>query len=180
MTIVRRQEQRRIPLWLVPLGALLCVGCGGVAWQLGIVSDVWTSSQGPETERAAAKAVAASSAKAVGAAADRSSLTDAIKQRCQGTLGTWCTDFWTQAEVPAVTAPRGNHTCSMDCNKASREISPEPVAIRSPCHAADATLELSLRLPRCPDPSCRSARAAPSPAAAPAQPGGEASTACNP
>ncbi|KAI3425325.1 hypothetical protein D9Q98_009089 [Chlorella vulgaris] len=117
MTIVRRQEQRRIPLWLVPLGALLCVGCGGVAWQLGIASDVWTSSQGPETESAAAKAVAASLAKAVGAAADRSSLTDAIKQRCQGTLGTWCTDFWTQAEVPAVTAPRGNHTCSMDCNK---------------------------------------------------------------
>lgn len=44
-------------------------------------------------------------------------VTDAIKARCAGTLGTWCADFWTQAEVPAVTAPRGNKECSLDCNK---------------------------------------------------------------
>lgn len=51
------------------------------------------------------------------AAAAKRPLTDAIKRRCEGTLGTWCIDFHTQAEVPAVTAPRGNRTCSMDCNQ---------------------------------------------------------------
>ncbi|EFN56537.1 hypothetical protein CHLNCDRAFT_51514 [Chlorella variabilis] len=45
-------------------------------------------------------------------------LTADIKRRCDGTLGTWCADFHTQAPVPAVTAPRGNQTCSLDCNKA--------------------------------------------------------------
>jgi hypothetical protein len=39
-----------------------------------------------------------------------------IKRRCEGTRGSWCVDFHTQEEVPAVTAPRGNKTCSLDCN----------------------------------------------------------------
>ena len=44
---------------------------------------------------------------------------EAIKQRCALTLGTWCVDYLTQKGVPAVTAPRGSKTCSMNCNKAS-------------------------------------------------------------
>ena len=40
-----------------------------------------------------------------------------IKRRCEGTLGSWCSDFHGQAEVPAVTAPRGDLDCSLDCNK---------------------------------------------------------------
>ncbi|KAL4427668.1 hypothetical protein ABPG75_001757 [Micractinium tetrahymenae] len=44
-------------------------------------------------------------------------VTDAIRQRCAGTLGTWCIDYHTQQEVPARTAPRGNKTCSLDCNQ---------------------------------------------------------------
>lgn len=43
----------------------------------------------------------------------------ATRQQCEGTLGTWCMDYLTQAEAPAVTAPRGNKTCSLDCVKAS-------------------------------------------------------------
>ncbi|KAL4447245.1 hypothetical protein ABPG77_007278 [Micractinium sp. CCAP 211/92] len=46
-------------------------------------------------------------------------VTAAIRRRCQGTKGTWCIDYHTQPEVPARTAPRGNKTCSLDCNKAS-------------------------------------------------------------
>ncbi|KAL4425256.1 hypothetical protein ABPG75_009272 [Micractinium tetrahymenae] len=44
-------------------------------------------------------------------------VTDEIRRRCQGTKGTWCIDYHTQPEVPARAAPRGNKTCSMDCNK---------------------------------------------------------------
>lgn len=43
--------------------------------------------------------------------------TAAVKARCKGTLGTWCADYWTQAEVPAVTAPRGSKNCSLNCNQ---------------------------------------------------------------
>ena len=42
----------------------------------------------------------------------------AVERRCRGTLGSWCFDYLTQAEVPARTAPRGQKTCSMECNKA--------------------------------------------------------------
>ena len=42
---------------------------------------------------------------------------DAVERRCQGTLGAWCEAYHTQAEIPATTAPRGNQTCSLDCNK---------------------------------------------------------------
>ena len=48
--------------------------------------------------------------------------TEAMKQSCQGTLGTWCIEFVAQAEVPAVTAPRGSQKCSLDCNKASGHV----------------------------------------------------------
>lgn len=51
------------------------------------------------------------------AAAQPNPVTDEITKRCAGTLGTWCVDYWTQAEVPAVTAPRGNKTCSLNCNQ---------------------------------------------------------------
>ena len=44
-------------------------------------------------------------------------VTDAIRQRCAGTLGSWCVEYWTQPEVPARTAPRGNKQCSLDCNQ---------------------------------------------------------------
>ena len=44
-------------------------------------------------------------------------LTEAIKRRCEGTLGTWCVDYHTQLPAPAVPAPRGNKTCSLNCNK---------------------------------------------------------------
>lgn len=47
-------------------------------------------------------------------------LTAEIEQRCAGTLGTWCVDYYTQSGVWAKTARRGNKTCSLDCNKASR------------------------------------------------------------
>ena len=40
-----------------------------------------------------------------------------ISRRCEGTRGTWCSDFHGQTEVPAVTAPRGDLDCSLDCNK---------------------------------------------------------------
>jgi hypothetical protein len=42
-----------------------------------------------------------------------------VSDRCVGTVGDWCQGYLLQEEVPAVTAPRGNKTCSMDCNKAS-------------------------------------------------------------
>ncbi|KAI3427182.1 hypothetical protein D9Q98_007119 [Chlorella vulgaris] len=49
--------------------------------------------------------------------APRPKLTAHINRLCEGTLGSWCTDFHTQALSPAAPAPRGNHTCSLDCNK---------------------------------------------------------------
>lgn len=39
------------------------------------------------------------------------------RRHCQGTLGSWCTGFHLQAPVPAVPPPRGNLTCSLDCNQ---------------------------------------------------------------
>ena len=51
------------------------------------------------------------------APAKKKEVTEAMRQRCRGTLGTWCLDFLSQPEVPAVPAPLGNKTCSMDCNK---------------------------------------------------------------
>jgi hypothetical protein len=39
------------------------------------------------------------------------------KRKCEGTLGDWFENFHLQAAVPAATAPRGNETCSLDCNK---------------------------------------------------------------
>ncbi|KAL4437781.1 hypothetical protein ABPG77_005693 [Micractinium sp. CCAP 211/92] len=39
------------------------------------------------------------------------------RKHCQGTLGSWCTGFHLQAPVPAVPPPRGNLTCSLDCNQ---------------------------------------------------------------
>ena len=44
-------------------------------------------------------------------------VTPEILQRCAGTLGSWCVEYWTQPEVPARTAPRGNKQCSLDCNQ---------------------------------------------------------------
>ena len=38
------------------------------------------------------------------------------KRKCEGTLGDWCEPFHLQAAVPAAMAPRGNETCSLDCN----------------------------------------------------------------
>ncbi|KAL4443960.1 hypothetical protein ABPG75_011697 [Micractinium tetrahymenae] len=39
------------------------------------------------------------------------------RRHCQGTLGTWCTGFRLQVPVPAMPPPRGNLTCSLDCNQ---------------------------------------------------------------
>lgn len=44
-------------------------------------------------------------------------VTSEMIRRCQGTLGSWCIEYHTQLEAPAVAAPRGNKTCSLDCNK---------------------------------------------------------------
>jgi len=44
-------------------------------------------------------------------------VTPEIERRCAGTLGSWCVDFYTQVEVLARTATRGNKTCSLDCNQ---------------------------------------------------------------
>lgn len=48
----------------------------------------------------------------------RMPVTPEIDRRCAGTLGTWCVEYHTQAGVPARTAPRGNKTCSLNCNQA--------------------------------------------------------------
>ncbi len=45
-------------------------------------------------------------------------LTPEIERRCAGTLGTWCVDYYTQGGMWATPPPRGNKTCSLDCNKA--------------------------------------------------------------
>lgn len=45
----------------------------------------------------------------------------AVRQRCKGTLGSWCEKFLTQEPVPAVAAPRGNETCNLDCNGVSAQ-----------------------------------------------------------
>ncbi|KAL4426069.1 hypothetical protein ABPG77_007865 [Micractinium sp. CCAP 211/92] len=47
----------------------------------------------------------------------RKPVTPEIERRCAGTLGTWCVEYHTQAEVPARAPPRGNKTCSLNCNQ---------------------------------------------------------------
>lgn len=54
-----------------------------------------------------------------GKRASRREATADAGKRCVGTVGDWCQGYLLQEEVPASTAPRGNKTCSMDCNKAS-------------------------------------------------------------
>lgn len=132
-------------------------------------------------------------------------LTDAIRARCAGTLGSWCTGYYTQPELPAVTAPRGNKTCSLDCNKVGRggpwdsfcclrkswrggkRPRPwRPCASLSAAHRVGlcaravvcAALETQLGPPALapPLPPARWAPAAPSPASAPAPWAGAAST----
>ncbi len=86
---------------------------------LANVSSVLASVAQPAADADAQPAAAAAGAVAAAASKpQKQPLTDAIKRRCEGTLGTWCIDFHTQAEVPAVTAPRGNRTCSLNCNQA--------------------------------------------------------------
>eukprot|EP00884_Botryococcus_braunii_P007672 jgi/Botrbrau1/16906/Bobra.55_3s0006.2 len=41
---------------------------------------------------------------------------DEIAERCAGTTGTWCRDFYTQKPIPSKAPPRGNKTCLNRCN----------------------------------------------------------------
>lgn len=124
-------------LLLVQGHNLLCWLCDGLPFMLvlqGISSQQTHSSTSTSSStssgsisdgnggRAASDAAKAAAAQqqqqqAPPGAKQRKPVTDAIKARCAGTVGTWCIDYFTQIEVPAKTAPRGNKTCSMDCNQ---------------------------------------------------------------
>jgi hypothetical protein len=68
-------------------------------------------------------------------------LTPQITRMCEGTVGDWCTGYHLQTPVPAVTAPRGNQSCSLDCNQARRggaapaEPAEQPVGVCGACRA---------------------------------------------
>jgi hypothetical protein len=77
-------------------------------------------------------------------------LTEAIKRRCEGTLGTWRVDYHTQLPGPAETAPRGIKTCSLNCNKVCEQRAawfPCPASMRcmrSSCALCSTRRPLSL------------------------------------
>ena len=111
----------------------------------GASAEVEVAAEEPSAVSQAAAAVAKAVSAAAGAGAAAKSeravgkpalqATEAMKQSCQGTLGTWCIEFVAQAEVPAVTAPRGSQKCSLDCNKASGQAAAGRQASYAACTA---------------------------------------------
>ncbi|KAL4452533.1 hypothetical protein ABPG75_008195 [Micractinium tetrahymenae] len=140
MAIQRRPARSRAGgLLLPPLGAVLVLGVLAIskwkgAWvsqragaQLqghasqgmgsGGSSSSSSSSLGSSRTGSGKAGSSSGDVKQVGEQQLRQPVAPEIEQRCQLAVGSWCTEYYMQAEVPGRMAPRGNKTCSLNCNQ---------------------------------------------------------------